>query len=407
MVEELLNDRQLVPDDAVPLPGETVHRNRAIPVHTLFGTITLKRRYFHHAKSHSGRAPLDLALDLTEHHTPALAKLIARAAAATSASYHEAAETLTAFTGLPLEERSLHRLVNRLTPDLVEALPTVPPVATKPIPIMVIETDGTGVPSRPEELAGRPGKQPDGTARTREAKLGCVFTQTSRDEDGDPIRDPDATSYVGTMGDCRAIGELLRAEAIRRGLAVALTVIYLGDGAAWVWENARLFFPTAIQILDFYHAVEHLGMLARALFGEGEFAKAQQSAWASELKRSDAQGILGQAARLLAANPDLDPERQETAQREIAYFTTHRERTRYGHFREQGYFIGSGVIEAGCKAVIGRRLKQPGMFWGESGAENILQLRCLLKSPHFEAAWQARRPLIAARQAKARRWKAA
>ena len=405
MVGDLLNDRQLVPDDAVPLPGETVHRNRAIPVHTLFGTITLKRRYFHHAKSHSGRAPLDLTLDLTERHTPALAKLIARAAA-TGASYHEAAENLAAFTGLPLDERSLHRLVNRLAPELAEALPNVPPAATKPIPVMNIEVDGTGVPSRPAELDGRPGKQPDGTARTREAKLGCVFTQTSRDKDGDPMRDPDSTSHVGTMGDCRAIGELLRAEAIRRGLAFALTVVYLGDGAAWVWENARLFFPTAIQILDFYHAVEHLGELARALFGEGEFAKAQQSAWASELKRADARGILGQAARLLEANPELDPERREAAQREIAYFTTHRERTRYGDFRERGYFIGSGVIEAGCKAVIGRRLKQPGMFWGESGAEHILQLRCLIKSPHFEAAWQARRPLIAASQAKARHWKA-
>lgn len=90
--------------------------------------------------------------------------------------------------------------------------------------------------------------------------------------------------------------------------------------------------------------------------------------------------------------------------REIAYFTTHIERTRYGYFRSQGYFIGSGVIEAGCKTVIGQRLKQSGMFCGEAGAENILQLRCLLKSPHFEAAWQARRPLIAARQAKAHRW---
>ena len=218
------------------------------------------------------------------------------------------------------------------------------------------------------------------------------------------MRDPDSTSYVGTMGDCRQSGAQLRAEAIRRGLALAQILVFLGDGAAWIWENARLYFPTAIQILDFYHAVEHLGVLARALFGDGEFGTAQQTIWASELKRSDAQAILDQANRLLAASSDLDESRQETARREIAYFTTHIERTRYGYFRSQGYFIGSGVIEAGCKAVIGRRLKQSGMFWGEAGAENILQLRCLLKSPHFEAAWQARRPILAARQAKARRW---
>jgi hypothetical protein len=160
----------------------------------------------------------------------------------------------------------------------------------------------------------------------------------------------------------------------------------------------------AIQTLDFYHAVEHLGALARALFGEGDFATAKQRIWASELKRTDMRGILDQAARLLAANPGIPFQRLEDAPREIAYFTTHLERTRYGYFRQQGYFIGNGVVEAGCKTVIGRHLKQSGMFWSESGAENILQLRCLIKSPHFDAAWQARRPILEARQAKRRRW---
>jgi hypothetical protein len=405
MVEELFNDRQLIPDDTPPLPSETVHQGRSIKVETLFGTIELKRRYFHHAESRSGRAPLDLTLDLSEQHTPAVAKLICQASANAGDSFHDAAAIFTVFTGLQPDARSFHRLINRLTPELIAALPGLAPSAsTKPIPILYIENDGTGVPSRPEELTGRKGKQPDGGARTREAKLGCVFTQTTTDEDGEPMRDPDSTSYVGTMGDCRASGEQLRAEAIRRGLALARIVIFLGDGAAWIWENARLFFPTAIQILDFYHAVEHLGALARALFGDGEFGAAQQRVWASELKRSDVQGILDQATRLLAASPDIDGQRQETARREIAYFTTHIERTRYGSFRQQGYFIGSGVIEAGCKAVIGRRLKQSGMFWGEAGAENILQLRCLLKSPHFQAAWQARRPLNVTRQTKARHW---
>jgi hypothetical protein len=407
IVEELFNDRQLVPDDTLPLPGEVVHSARPVNVQTLFGSIVLKRRYLYHPNSHNGRAPLDLSLDLVGRHTPAVAKLICLASA-NSASYHEAGETLNAFTGLHLDERSHHRLVNRLAPDLREAVGTLqPPASLKPIPVLYVENDGTGVPSRAKELAGRPGKQPDGTAKTREAKLGCVFTQTSTDKDGAPMRDPDSTSYVGTMGDCRESGKLLRAEAIRRGLALAQTTVFLGDGAAWIWENARLYFPTAIQILDFYHAVEHLGVLVKTLYGDSEFSTAQQSVWASELKRSDALGIIAQAEGLLESLPDLDQEKQDIVRREIAYFTTHAERTRYGYFREQGYFIGSGVIEAGCKSVIGARLKQSGMFWSGSGAENILGLRCLIKSPHFQAAWQARRPIIAARQSKARRWKAA
>ncbi len=333
-----------------------------------------------------------------------MAKLIGRASA-TADSYQDAALALHAFTGLDLDPRGFQRLVNRIAPDLTAALATLPPSGdTKPIPVLYLQNDGSGVPCRPEELAGRPGKQPDGTARTREAKLGCVFTQTTTGGDGLPMRDPDSTTYVATMGDCRESGGLLRAEALRRGLALARTVVFLGDGAAWIWENARIIFPMAIQILDFYHAVEHLGALARAIFGEGDSATAKQRAWASELKRSDMRGILGQAARLLAADPDIPAQRLEDARRETAYFTTHLERTRYGYFRQQGYFIGSGVIEAGCKTVIGRRLKQSGMFWSVSGAENILQLRCLIKSPHFDAAWQARRPILQARQTKNRHW---
>lgn len=197
MIEDLFNDRQLIPTTPPPLPGETVHHNRPIPIpiHTLFGTVTLKRRYFHHANSHSGRAPLDLILDLTEHHTPAVAKLICQASTNAGDSYQEASDIFTVFTGLKLEARSFHRLINRLTPELTEALPTLPASAdTKPIPILYNENDGTGVPSRAEELAGRKGKQPDGSARTREAKLGCVFTQTTTDDEGKPLRGPPPTS---------------------------------------------------------------------------------------------------------------------------------------------------------------------------------------------------------------------
>ncbi len=91
-------------------------------------------------------------------------------------------------------------------------------------------------------------------------------------------------------------------------------------------------------------------------------------------------------------------------EREFNYFDTNAQRTRYGHFRSQGYFIGSGVVEAGCKHVIGQRMKQSGMFWGEKGGEDLLSLRCLMLSPHFEAAWQATVPILAARREKNRRW---
>ncbi len=118
---------------------------------------------------------------------------------------------------------------------------------------------------QPEALAGRPGKQEDCSAPTREAKLGNVFTQTITGPDGDPVHDPASTTNTGTFQGCCEAGILLLQEALRRGLDRAQTVVCLGDGAPWIWENCRLNFPGALQILDFYHATGHVGSLAGAL----------------------------------------------------------------------------------------------------------------------------------------------
>lgn len=408
MVEALLNDRALLPDDAPARPLETRHDNRPHRVQTLFGPVRLRRSYYHHVPSHTGRCPLDEALDLTRGHTPALARLVCRAAAQ-SGSYDEAAADLGAYAGLQLEARGFGRLVADLAPVLRDALDTLP-AADKTAPaVLYVSHDGTGVPMRRGELAGVKGKQQDGSARTREAKLGCVFTQTTTGQDGGPLRDPDSTSYTGTFADSHTAGSLLRREALRRGLGSAKCVVYIGDGAAWVWENALANFPGAVQILDFYHASEHAGTLASALWGSGsDQAKERQSAWCRQMKDSDSSAMIAEARRLLddplTAPPD--PARREEAQRELNYFDNHRQRTRYGLFRANGWFIGSGVVEAGCKTVVGRRLKQSGMFWSKRGADDLLALRCLILGPHFDAAWSARRSILATQRNKARRWSA-
>jgi hypothetical protein len=110
---------------------------------------------------------------------------------------------------------------------------------------MYVCADGTGVPMRKEELEGRQGKQEDGSAKTREAKLGCVFLQTEVDEEGHPVRKEDSTSYIGSFEGAAEFGLLLRQEAQRRGRAKATKIIVLGDGAAWISELARVNFPTA------------------------------------------------------------------------------------------------------------------------------------------------------------------
>jgi hypothetical protein len=242
------------------------------------------------------------------------------------------------------------------------------------------------------------------------ARLICrASTQTVTDEQGQPLRDPDSTSYVGTLEDCRVAGILLRQEAFRRGYATAKKVVYLGDGSAWVWENARLNFPDVQQILDFYHVSEHIGHLAAALWGTGtQQAKEWQTHWCRIVKDSDTLAMIRAAEALLNAadHPSMDETRREAARREINYFLNQQPRTRYGYFRSQGWFIGSGVVEAGCKTIVGRRMKQSGMFWSQTGGEDLIGLRCLIKGPHFEQAWKARVPILNQQRAKARRWTA-
>ena len=256
IIENLLNDRALVADDAPARPLETIYHARPRQVDTLFGVVKLRRRYYYHTKAHTGRYPLDEALDLVRGHTPGLARIISRAATH-SGSYDEAQADLHTYLGLRLSGRNFGRLVAEITPALLAAQATLPPAPDSvQIPTLYLASDGTGVPLRRSELVGVKGKQTDGTARTREAKLGCVFTQTSLNDQGQPIRDPDSTTYVGTFEDCRHLGSLLRAEALRRGLGNAQRTAYLGDGAPWIWENARINFPGAEQILDFYHVCD-------------------------------------------------------------------------------------------------------------------------------------------------------
>ena len=146
----------------------------------------------------------------------------------------------------------------------------LPTSETDPIPILYAEVDGTGVPMVAEELAGRPGKQEDGSAKTREVKLGAIFTQTKTDEEGLPVRDHASTTYVGSFESAPDFGSRIRAEGLRRGLGRAAKVVFIGDGAAWIWELARVNFPAAILILDLYHALERLHTLCAGLYGAGQ-----------------------------------------------------------------------------------------------------------------------------------------
>jgi hypothetical protein len=260
---------------------------------------------------------------------------------------------------------------------------------------MYVSGDGTGVPMRKGELEGRKGKQADGSSKTREAKLGCVFLQTEVDEKGHPVRKEDSTSYVASFEPAAEFGLLLRQEAQRRGMAQATKVIFIGDGAAWVWELARVNFPGAVLILDFYHALLHVHGLVEALCGkETPEGKRRIKLWKRGLLKGKAPRIVEEARAQLERSLD-----KEKAEKEIAYLENNLARMTYGDFRKAGYFIGSGVVEAGCKTVIGQRMKRSGMFWSEEGGQGMLDLRCAFLSNRLDHFCQDRAGNPAARNA--------
>ena len=389
-LEELFNDSNWRLDQDQTRPGEKCYAARSMTVDTLFGPLCVRRNYYTDGQG-SGRAPLDEALGIVEGCTPALARLMCRAGAVEH--YEAAAESLHEYSGLRVNGRRIQRIVNRLGPQMAQWPRPRPQLSPPPADqVFYVEGDGTGIPVRPEETEGRQGKQDDQPAKTREVKLGCVFTQTE-EEEGKPVRDPESTSYVATLEPAAEFGALLRAQAFERGLALAKLVVFLGDGAAWVWELARVNFPMALFILDFFHAAEHLELLAEALFGEKtDAAKTQWEQWAKELKEQpDGLEIVLREARQTLPRRG---QRREAALKQIAYFESNTNKMRYAEYLARGLFIGSGVIEAGCKTVIGLRLKQSGMFWGVKGAQNVLDIRSLLENRQFGLFWeQYRKPL--------------
>ena len=388
LLEQLLQSVADSLRDAPAQKGEKCHANRPRGVETIFGSIELKRDYLYSPKDGQGRCPLDDALGLIDGASPGLVRLASRAAA--REGFEAASDDLKELAGIQIDGRQIQRLVAHSGPMIGAQLKlTAPHVPAKPMPICYVEADGTGIPMVTEELEGRKGKQDDGTAKTREVKLGCIFSQTHTDQEGQPMRDHQSTTYVGTLESVESFAPLLRDEARRRGIGKSQMVVFIGDGAAWIWELARTHFPLAILILDFYHMMEYLHELSQLLYGKDTpWAGRMKDQWKEQMEKDDVQAVIdGMKKRAAQLGESSSTDTLEKIQEKVGYLENNKDKMTYGTFREQGLFYGSGVVEAGCRAVIGKRLKQSGMFWSQSGAENILALRCALMGNRWDECW--------------------
>ncbi len=369
-----------------PKPGQHRKGRQSLQVEGIFGSFPLQRDYYYHPGRKQGHYPADAALGLEGACTPALAKLICLEGA-DQASYQQAEHHLRDTGGIHVDARQIQRVVQRVgtAAQAWQSRPAQP--GSCDASVLYVSADATGVPMRKEELVGRAGKQPDGTAKTRSAYLGCVFTQHQVDEKGHPVRDYESTTYVSNLGPLEDFGPMLRQEAIRRGLGQTPKVVLLIDGALGLENMGRLNFRDAIQIVDFYHGAEHASKVVEALVGSKEHPeyKARRRRWVRRLLGNGVENLIEETRQECVGKAQA-----QAVEDQLDYFVKNVERMKYRTFRRQGLFIGSGVIEAGCKTVIGSRCKQSGMFWGESGAENILALRCIHSSHRLEAFWRAR-----------------
>jgi hypothetical protein len=375
-----------------PKPGEVRKGRETIGAQGIFGSFPLARDYYYHPGKQQGHYPADDALGLEVSYTPALAKLICLEGA-DEQTYLKAERHLEKTGGITVSARQIQRVVQRVGSAAQAWQERAAQPGPCDAPILYASGDGTGVPMMPEELEGRPGKQADGTAKTRQAYLGCVFTQHRTDEKGHPVRDYESTTYVSAFKPIDDFGPLLRQEAIRRGMGSAGQVVLLIDGAQGLENMGHDCFQGCVQIVDFYHAMEHAAKVLAALIGKDHpDYKKRLRRWAKRLLKDQVEALIEQTRKESADKPQA-----AEVEKELGYFVRNIKRMQYGTFRAKGYFIGSGVVEAGCKTLIGGRCKQSGMFWSESGAENILALRCIYSSRRLEEFWKHRLNQRAAR----------
>ena len=379
--------------------GQQTHYRevRSKPVLTAVGQVAVSRPYYLCPHCHSGQFPADVELDIERTaFSPGVRRM--NALVGQESPFDQGREQMKLLAGLHLTTKSVERIAEAIGEEIAHDQQEeiqravqldLPMILGEPVPLLYVQMDGTGVPVVRKETAGRKGKADGQPAHTREAKLGCVFTQTTWDKKGRPIRDPESTTYVGAIESAAEFGKRLYVEAWKRGWSRAARKVVIGDGAEWIWNLAAQHFPGAVQIVDLYHARQHLWDLARRLYPNDEAA---QKSWIKiPQKRLLDKGKIEKLVQALRSIHSPQAEVAEKIRTEADYFEKNADRMRYPQFRCQHLFVGSGVVEAGCKTVIGSRLKRSGMFWTVRGANAILALRCCQLNGRFEDYWEARR----------------
>jgi len=365
---------------------------------SVLGPLRLERAYYHCSSCGDGCCPRDKHLGIENTSlSPALTRMTGTVGA--MVSFQEGSELLQELAGVDVDTKQVERTAEALGQEIAQdERHHSEPLDALPLPkTLYLGIDGTGIPLRAEELTDVPSKR-EGAAKTREVKLCTVWSAESFDSDGTPIRDEGSITYSAAIErasipdiakERSAFAERVWRETQRRRFTQAARTAALGDGAPWIWNLVAELFPGTIEIVDRFHAKQHLSELSKALYG---LASPRAALWA---KRRHEELDSGKFRALLAAMR-RQVARSEEARRCLHYFKSNRERMRYPEFHAQGLCTSTGVVEAGCKVAIGTRLKRAGMHWTVRGSNAIIALRCSKLSGRFQDFWERRSERLAA-----------
>ncbi|MCY3672297.1 MAG: ISKra4 family transposase [Alphaproteobacteria bacterium] len=375
------------------------HRTAAKSFLTRLGRVEVERTYFHCRSCGKGSFPLDRALGLEGGaFTPGMASVMAETAPLMS--FEAASRHIANLAGVSASSSSLQRWSLALGEEALR-FEREEAIAGKPLESrMYLSIDGTGIPMRKEETAGVRGKQEDGSAKSREAKLAVMYTAEGRDpETGAALKDRDSATFSCLIDSAAAasgstepsdFARRLGREAKRRGLHDAGEIVVISDGAEWIRSTCDELFGggKVTFVLDLWHALEYASDAVKAILPEG----AERDRRFAEVKADIEAGRAGKVVR------ELQPfsGRHKDVEDCCRYFQNNIERMRYDRCRDRGMQVGSGVVEAGCRQF-GLRLKRSGTRWSERGANAMLALKSCamnLRVPDF-LDWRANQAIAA------------
>ena len=355
------------------------HGTRTRTVLSTVGPVEITRAYVVNRDGERS-FPLDDALGLVGGCTPAAAGLMCWAGSQLP-SYDLAEKTLKRLAGLSIPGRRVQRLVNMCGEDVANW------AAKRKLEkdsggILNIQADMTGIPMRKEDLIGIPGKS--GDPKKRQIKGGIVFRQEANSE-GEMQRVPLSTTRVVSFEDVTSFSQQLFNEAVIRGYHKADTIVFTADGAEWIWLMVKDRFGKIVEIVDFYHAAEHLSTLCHLVEPDKEKASVIFKLRCRLMKTYGAACVI----RYFENLPTQHPAKNEV-EKALHYFRVNLQRMNYGAFRQAGYFIGSGAMEGTCKSLVNQRTDLAGQRWHPSGSLNVLRCRALVADQLHDLYWSER-----------------